>query len=584
MSALLRLKSAATLAEFSDLLGYAPAKLAYVVFKMPPLRKYNTFEIRKSSGGVRLIRAPSPELALLQRRLANILVECLNEIENTELEKRIRPVNHAFSTGRSIITNAREHAGRRHIINIDIEDFFPSINFGRVRGYFMKDRYFELSPKIATLIAQIACVENELPQGSPCSPVISNLIGRILDKRLVRLAKINGMRYSRYADDLTFSTNGKAIPSDIANRTFGTSDRWILGHRLNSKILSAGFRVNAAKTRIQYHPSRQLVTGLVVNSKVNVSQEYYRSVRSMSHLFFRTGKYFVLEPAVLHGGKAGDPLVKIELDNASRLLGMMEFVHAVKDSSDNRKEKEKKTNPSSATELYKKLQFYSRFVILDKPLIITEGKTDYMYLKYALESLAPMFPDLAEFDGSSVRHRFQFFRYTERTRAVLGLGGGTGDIQNLCTYYTSYLKKFSHAPMQHPVILLVDNDDGVTRLFNVIKDIFKISITHASDEAFFRLHANLYLVKTKQNTKDHKSCIEDYFEKSVRDTKIAGKSFDPSNEGDTSKTYGKYIFADQVVRRNKKSIDFTEFGEVFSRISAVLADYYVRRAAARAVA
>src|SRR5262249_16793586 len=126
-------------------------------------------------------------------------------------------VAHGFKRKRDIRSNARQHRHRRWVFNIDLEDFFPSINFGRVRGFFIKNRDFALHEEVATVIAQIACHDNSLPQGSPCSPVISNLVAHLLDMRLVKLASTNGCTYSRYADDLTFSTNKKEFPADVAS-------------------------------------------------------------------------------------------------------------------------------------------------------------------------------------------------------------------------------------------------------------------------------------------------------------------------------------------------------------------------------
>src|SRR5690606_37911686 len=107
--------------------------------------------------------------------------------------------------------------------NIDIQDFFGSINFGRVWRYFEKQRDFALFPAIARTIAQIACHNKALPQGSPCSPVISNLIAHILDVRMAQLAARTGCRYSRYADDLTFSSNQHDFPAAIAKKIDGTN-------------------------------------------------------------------------------------------------------------------------------------------------------------------------------------------------------------------------------------------------------------------------------------------------------------------------------------------------------------------------
>ena len=171
------------------------------------------------------------------------------------------------------MTNAAVHKRRRYVLNLDLKDFFPSINFGRVRGIFIKDKRFALDPKVATLIAQIACHDHVLPQGSPCSPVISNIVGHLLDIRLVRFAKAQKCTYSRYADDITFSTNAKAFPADVAAPVSGSEHDWALGAALLKELKKADFEVNPAKTRMQYRGSRQVATGLLVNEKPNVRPE-----------------------------------------------------------------------------------------------------------------------------------------------------------------------------------------------------------------------------------------------------------------------------------------------------------------------
>jgi RNA-directed DNA polymerase len=110
--------------------------------------------------------------------------------------------------------------------SMPIKDFFPSINFGRVLGLFTKDRNFPLEPKVATVIAQIPCHNNQLPQGSPCSPVISNLIAHLLDIHLNKVARAGRCTHTRYVDDLTFSTNEKDFPTAVARLVSGSSDAW----------------------------------------------------------------------------------------------------------------------------------------------------------------------------------------------------------------------------------------------------------------------------------------------------------------------------------------------------------------------
>ena len=118
------------------------------------------------------------------------------------------------------------------MLNIDLKDFFPSINFGRVYGFFLKSESFELKPKVAAVLAQIACHKNELPQGSPCSPVISNLITHVMDMHIVRLAAAVGCTCSRYADDLTFSTSKPDFPEDIALQSEADKNVWEAGAKV----------------------------------------------------------------------------------------------------------------------------------------------------------------------------------------------------------------------------------------------------------------------------------------------------------------------------------------------------------------
>lgn len=214
MSVLLQLKIARSASDLAHILGYEPKKLTYIAYKIPDEDKYTTFQIPKKTGGTREILAPTQKLKQLQSRISDLLYGCLEErYKNFPMKKR---ASHGFSKGLSIETNAKKHTGQRFVFNIDLQDFFPSINFGRVRGFLIKNHFFELDPKVATVIAQIACFKGRLPQGSPCSPIISNLIAQPLDLHLLQLAKNNHCTYSRYADDITFSSRSRSFPKAIA--------------------------------------------------------------------------------------------------------------------------------------------------------------------------------------------------------------------------------------------------------------------------------------------------------------------------------------------------------------------------------
>src|SRR5207253_3206344 len=153
---------------------------------------FRSFEVRKRAGGARTIAAPRGALRLLQVKLLNILSEVFDPRESV----------HGFVRDRSIVTNADRHKGRPVLLNVDLQDFFPSINFGRVRGVFMAKPY-SLPPNVATVLAQLCCLANQLPQGAPTSPIIANMVCARLDGQLQRLAKATDATYTRYADDIT---------------------------------------------------------------------------------------------------------------------------------------------------------------------------------------------------------------------------------------------------------------------------------------------------------------------------------------------------------------------------------------------
>ncbi|RYZ63536.1 MAG: RNA-directed DNA polymerase, partial [Proteobacteria bacterium] len=259
-----RLRAARTRGDLAALLAIDLKHLTYLLYKLPQAEKYTSFHIKKKSGGNRRIQAPIDSLKSLQRKTADLLQDCIAEIE--EQSGKSNSASHGFRRDKSVLTNASVHRNKRYVLNLDLKDFFPSITFPRVRGFLMKDQSLGLAEDIATTLAQIACAEDALPQGSPCSPVISNLIAGILDLHLSRLAKNYGCRYTRYADDITFSTNNRVFPSAIAFLDDAASHDWQLGRQILGLIKKSGFAVNEQKTRMQYENSRQQVTGIVVHA------------------------------------------------------------------------------------------------------------------------------------------------------------------------------------------------------------------------------------------------------------------------------------------------------------------------------
>ncbi len=146
---------------------------------------------------------------------------------------------------------------------------------------------FEYQPEVATLLAQLCCHNNELPQGAPTSPIITNYICRRLDTELGRLAKAERCYYSRYADDLCFSTDRTVFPAHIATVSDGTSEA---GHAITEIVKGNGFTLNDEKTRLMRRTQRQRITGLVVNEQLNLPREYVRELRGLLYIWRRYGE------------------------------------------------------------------------------------------------------------------------------------------------------------------------------------------------------------------------------------------------------------------------------------------------------
>ncbi|MCG8441873.1 MAG: TIR domain-containing protein, partial [Caulobacterales bacterium] len=276
-SDLAKLRSAQDAARFFRL---SLGQLTWRLYRSKETDRYTFFEIPKRSGGVREISAPTRMMRDLHEAILPHLVAAY----------RPHPNAHGFIAGRSVVTNAEIHADQRWVFNVDLEDFFPSVNFGRVRGLFMAAP-FHMGAKAATLFAQACTYENGLPQGACTSPVLSNLIASELDRRLTRLARIRKLKYSRYADDITFSGDQPLFPPDVAyyEHVGEPKDRIHAGEALTRAIETCGFAINEKKVRMQYRGVRQSVTGLTVNKKANVDRRRIRRIRAMLHAWDKFG-------------------------------------------------------------------------------------------------------------------------------------------------------------------------------------------------------------------------------------------------------------------------------------------------------
>lgn len=248
--------------------------LNYFIHPARNKKSYTAFSIPKKSGGIREISAP--------RAMLKSFLTYTNKI----LQAFYAGPDYVtgFVPGKSIVDNAERHVGMNYVFNTDLKDFFPSITKSRVWAT-LKCPPFHFNDTIADAIAGLCCTEMEidgktrrvLPQGSPCSPILTNIVCQSLDRQLFDLAKKFNIRFSRYADDITFSGNRNVF------RKGGEFQK-----ELEKIITRQHFVINEKKTRLQKKSQRQEVTGLVVSDRVNVTREY---VRGIDNLLFIWEKY-----------------------------------------------------------------------------------------------------------------------------------------------------------------------------------------------------------------------------------------------------------------------------------------------------
>ena len=438
-----------------------------------------------------------------------------------------------------------------------------------MQGYFLKNRNFQLPSEVATVIAQLTCYQGKLPQGAPTSPIITNLICNIFDVRISKLAKKYRLDYTRYVDDLTFSTNNKEF-LNIKNIFF---------EELEKEIINAGFSINKKKTRIQYRDSRQEVTGVVVNKKLHVSRDYYKRTRAMAYQLYNSGEYFIEDE--IKG-------------TINQLEGRFSFINQLEWYNNKLNLEGKKLTYeylNGRERAYSQFIFYKYFFANPKPLIVTEGKTDVAYLKAALKNLWKEYPNLVSRNSKGqFEYKVSFLQRSKRLAYFLNFKkDGADTMNNIYKFfseeggekYPNYIEIFKNLGSTVPlnsVILLFDNE-----LNNKNKPVYKFVSNKISDDrkkqlctrTWINLLENLYLMITPLVGESEECDIEMLFDEATLSHEIGGKKFCKKDTFDTSKFYGKEIFS-QYIMKNYSSIDFGGFKPLLNNINMVIKDYKER--------
>ena len=213
---------------------------------------YRQIELKKRNGGIRILHAPDAKLMSMQRLILLVILMGFSPSEYAT----------AYVRKRRLADNAAPHVGKRYLLKTDISDFFGSIRFEQVYAATFNTKHF---PKqVGVLLTSLCCYKGVLPQGAPTSPALSNIVMRNFDDNIGKWCKERGIAYTRYSDDMTFSSD---------------KPLYHVYQKVKSMLEESGFKLNEKKTHFVTNASRQSVTGLTVNEKIAVSREYKRCVR-----------------------------------------------------------------------------------------------------------------------------------------------------------------------------------------------------------------------------------------------------------------------------------------------------------------
>lgn len=543
--------------EVAKLINIELRAITYVLYKKGIEESYKSFEIPKKAGGTRVIDSPNKQLKRIQTQLGKKVYDIhKNYIDQKRIASNI---SHGFETGKSIITNARIHKNKKYLLNIDIANFFSSINFGRVQGYFNKSQEFMFSKEVSTIISQLVCYEKKLPQGAPTSPIISNLIFNIVDLRILSLAKKYKLSYTRYADDMSFSTNNKAFRTDHIEFI----------QELKVLLKNSGFDINESKTRLEYYSSRQEVTGLTVNKKINARRKFIKQTRAMVDQLFKTDSFKI------------DGVIGTE----EQLEGRLAFINQL-DWYNNDLESESKKNKGNKKYIsglnarekqYQYFLFYKYFFRPSKPTIVTEGKTDIIHIKAALMKYSDRYPNLiTKNDSGKYVFNLYFLNKSKRLKYFLGIvQNGADTMKNIWNFYNGknncdnifkYINDKSEYGViraVNPVILLFDNEKHSDKPLR--KFLKHIGMNAESDKPFLKLNANLYLQKIPRvNNSD--SEIENLYSKEILNISINGKKFEKIVKDED--TFSKDIFSKYILEHYQE-IDFSNFLPLLDSINNI---------------
>lgn len=544
--------------------------------------KYHVKNIKKSGGGDRQLLIPHKVLRGFQKKLANELTKYIQLKYNKK-----NNIVHSYKKEKSIITHGKNHINKKIMISLDYKDFFPSINFFRVRGFFKNNKHFQLSDELATMLANLICYSDglkidknnwnkssQLPQGAPTSPLISNLICKGVDYKLSKIAFKNKLKYTRYADNLTFSTN--------INLSNAKIEKIILEIKKISNL--EGFEINNDKTYVRRNYQQQRSLSIVLNKKINVTKNYYLETKAMCHSLYKSGAF------VVNGRKS----------SINHLIGRVSYIYHL--------DLQNKIKNDSKKIMYDQIMKFNLLFNEKEPIIFVEGISEKRILKAALKRLILNDPNnetykkFIEINGDN-KYRYKFKIYLSKRnekdnpKNFLKITKG-GDA--LKVFMNNYIKdKYGFKNFCHkypnneirPIILLYDNELGddcenwgnnKNSLKPIQKTLFEnrnnIKLKECYEELknknFYKYDKNLNIcVLPNSNLDSNNIQIEDLLdEKIINGKHWNGKTLNHKGGKNTNKNeYTKNQLSIFVAQNWKnKDFEFKKFKEVFELFEKII--------------
>ena len=355
---------------------------------------------------------------------------------------------------------------------------------------------------------------------------------------------------------------------------------------MEDTINKSGFILNKDKTRLIYKQSRQEITGLTVNEKVNINRDYYKKTRAMAENLYKTGEFYIDK-------KPG---------SINNLEGRFAFINQIDwydNSKNNKGSRRNFENLNGHEKTYQKFIFYKSFIANEKPLIITEGKTDKVYIKAALRSLNVKYPALIEKDDKGNYHyKISFFNRTDRINYFFNTSRDGGDAitniykinigkeyWNSLRYRDFFVRKCNIKP-SNVIIFLFDNETQTNKkpLYKFLNQYKEnenngnenkdVLINNIKNKCWSKLKDNMFIVCTPLIDEKNETEIEDLLNIELdKYEHMTGRKYDGSGKkGKKEGFFNKNEFS-QYIAKNYKKIDFNEFVPLLDSIKSVIEAY-----------